>query len=147
MHEFKTFVYLDIQKTGSTFITTLLEKFFPEHEVRKRRHIGMEKEFDTSKFHFISVRDPLDQYVSLYSYGCETKGKIFRRLNDREQGDLYDGTWDGFCRWLDFVLRPGNAHLIDARYFSFRGRTIAQADRLPVLACAVARAPGRRKCS
>lgn len=116
MQEFNTFVYLDVQKTGSTFVTSLLERFFPHEKIRKRRHVGVGKDYDRSKFYFISVRDPLDQYASLYSYGCDLRGGVFKRINDGNNGHLYDGTWAGFRMWLRFVLQPENASLLDANY-------------------------------
>jgi len=69
MHEFPNFVYLDVEKTGSTFIMTLLDEFISAPVVRREHHMPMEADCDRSKRYFISVRDPLDAYISLYSYG------------------------------------------------------------------------------
>jgi sulfotransferase famil protein len=116
MHEFETFVYIDVQKTGSTFISELLERFCSEKEVRYRKHGRAQRKYDPSKFYFISVRDPLDQYLSLYSHGCGGNGGLFMRLTNLGRGDLYDSTWEGFRRWLKFVLREDNAELLDDNY-------------------------------
>ena len=146
MHEFETFVYLDVPKTGSDFISSFLRKFCTENKIRSERHVGMEDDYDRSKFYFISVRDPLDQYLSLYSYGCQTDGQLYQRLSKKGFGHLYDGTWNGFQSWLDFVLEPENARLLGSGYAgaqsgriseftgyqSYRVMTLAipQADRL-----------------
>lgn len=112
MLEYESFAYLDVQKTGSTFITAFLDKFSAEHEVRRLQHAAMPADYDRAKFYFISARDPLDQYISLYSYGCEGRGSFFFKMKHRGHDGLYDGTWRGFCYWLDFVLRPENANLL-----------------------------------
>jgi hypothetical protein len=123
MHEFETFVYLDVQKTGSTFISHFLRKFCTEKEIRREHHARLPEDFDTKKFCFISVRDPLDQYLSLYSYGCEAQGKLFARLYNEGLGDFYDGTWPGFRGWLNFVLEPENANLMGEGYGTRRTGT------------------------
>jgi hypothetical protein len=116
MQEFETFVYLDVQKTGSTFITNLLQRFSSEKEIRFKKHAATGNKYDPGKFHFISVRDPRDQYISLYSHGCGGNGALYRRLRRLGHQDLYDSTWQGFKRWLKFVLRLENAELLDDDY-------------------------------
>jgi hypothetical protein len=116
MYEFETFGYLDVQKTGSSFISAVLNKFCTEKLTRKKLHAGLDSSYDPQKFYFISVRDPVDLYVSLFSYGCQAKGKLFRRLYQRDLGTLYDGTWGGFQFWLEFILDPANAHFLEASY-------------------------------
>jgi hypothetical protein len=109
MHEFETFVYLDVQKTGSSFVASVLKKFSREKLVRKVLHTGIGGEYDATKFHFISVRDPYEQYLSLYSFGCQGKGKLVKRLTKRGLAHLYDGTAAGFSAWLRFILDQNSA--------------------------------------
>src|SRR5215469_2824845 len=109
MHEFETFVYLDVPKTGTSFIASVLKKFSKERLVKKVLHTGVEMEYDASKFHFISVRDPFQQYLSLYSFGCQSKGKLFTRLSKGGFAGLYDGSPGGFSDWLAFILEPRSA--------------------------------------
>ena len=116
MLEFETFVYLDLQKTGSTFICHLLRTYSIEKEISFSRHDGVGSQFHPEKFHFISIRNPLDQYLSLYAYGCRGKGSLFARLQKRGQGHLYDSSWSAFERWLEFVLDSENAILLDGQY-------------------------------
>jgi hypothetical protein len=71
---------------------------------------------DRSKFYFTSVRDPLDQYLSLFSFGCQTEGQLYQRLEKKGYGEFYDGTWSGFRSWLEFVLEPENALLLGSGY-------------------------------
>lgn len=116
MREYESFVYLDVPKTGSTFIDRLLKRFGTEKLVVKKPHLPVGDRYDPRKFHFISVRDPLDQYVSLYSYGSEKKGGLYERLRAKKLDHLYDGSWSGFKPWLNFVLDPENARLVDPAY-------------------------------
>jgi hypothetical protein len=116
MHEFETFVYLDVRKTGTTFIHSFLRRFCRERKIFKNTHEGMPADCDRSKFYFISVRNPLDQYRSLYSYGCGQKGLLASKLLKHGLGDLYNGTQAGFRSWLDFVLDPENARMLGEDY-------------------------------
>jgi hypothetical protein len=117
MHEFQTFVYLGMQKTGTTFISNFLRRFSKEKELVQEPHKPVGPETDRSKFFFISVRDPLDAYLSLYSYGSEAKGKMRNRFaRDGIEKNFYDGTMEGFRDWLNYVLRIRNAAQLDKSY-------------------------------
>ena len=120
MHEFETFMYLDVQKTGSTFISNLLAEFSSEEVQKYRKHGRVEVRYDPKKFYFITVRNPFDQYVSLYSHGCAGMGGLARRLRKRGRGDLYDSTWEGFRHWLKFILKPEISPLLDDEYGAAR---------------------------
>jgi hypothetical protein len=108
MQEFETFVYLDLEKTGSTFIVRLLRDHCRETLVRGRKHKAMGPDADRSKFHFISVRNPLELYLSLYSFGCERWGSLRGQLAADGRPDFYDRTPGGFNRWLDYLLVARN---------------------------------------
>lgn len=116
MHEFETFVYLDVQKTGSTFVSYLLTECANEKIVAYKKHDRVGARYDPKKFYFITVRDPVDQYISLYSHGCGGMGGLARRLRKRGHGDLYDSSWGGFRKWLKFVLQPETAPMLDDDY-------------------------------
>jgi hypothetical protein len=116
MHEFESFVYLDIEKTGSAFISQMLRRFSAEKEIRRDHHEPMSLLYDPSKFYFISIRDPLDCYLSLYSFGCEFEGKLSQRLEKADLGKFYKGTTEAFNNWLNFVLRPRNADMLGEGY-------------------------------
>lgn len=116
MYEFETFVYLDVQKTGSNFICATLRKFSAETAVRKRKHKGVEADFDKSKIYFISVRNPLEQYVSLYFFGCKGRGRLSKQIKENGLGELYDGSWSGFLSWLEFMLDSEKAPVFEPTY-------------------------------
>jgi hypothetical protein len=112
MYEFPSFTYLDVEKTGSTFIFQVLGDFASEEAIQRNHHMPMPADCDRSKFYFISVRDPLDAYISLYSFGCQAQGKVYAKLSRRGLDHHYDGTTEGFNQWLTFALRKKNAHFI-----------------------------------
>ena len=116
MHEFQSFVYLAPQKTGTTFISTMLDQFCKEEQVRHRSHVPMGADYDRGKFYFISVRDPLDAYLSLYSYGSGAQGRVRNKFEDEGLGELYDGTLSGFNEWLTYVLKKRKAAALDRGY-------------------------------
>jgi hypothetical protein len=109
MHEFETFVYLEMEKAASTFIANFLKKHAAERLLRARKHLGMDADCDRSKFYFTSVRDPLDAYISLYSFGCLNRGGFRTVLSRRGADAFYDGSLEGFSGWLYYVLDPANA--------------------------------------
>ena len=116
MHEFETFAYLDLQKTGSTFISNLLQRYSTEKELAFNKHSRVGQQYDPDKLYFISVRDPLSQYLSLYSYGCGGSGGLYKRIRNAGFEQLYNSSWSGFRRWLNFVLQPRNATFLDRAY-------------------------------
>jgi hypothetical protein len=105
MLEFEDFVYLDVQKTASTFIKEFLREFARGAEVDHHRHMPVNS-YNPKKAYIISCRDPLSYYLSLYSFGCIGKGGLAIRLNKKNMGHLYDGTADGFTSWLNLILDP-----------------------------------------
>ncbi len=111
MHDFGQFCYLDVPKTGSTFISRFLQKHSALEQVDFEKHgrLHRRRQIEPGKFFFISAREPLDQYKSLYFYGVNQKGALFSLLTS-EAGllDCYDGTAEGFSTWLRFVMDPKN---------------------------------------
>lgn len=111
MIEFDSLCYLQNQKTGCTFVETLLRKFCSEGIVRYEKHRAAPVR-KPGKFYFVSVREPLDAYLSLYNFGLDGKGELFERLSAAGHGHLYAAGIDGFGAWLEFVLDAVNAPLV-----------------------------------
>jgi hypothetical protein len=105
MLEFEDFVYLDVPKTGSTTIRRFLGKFARTEVISDAKHQPVERR-DDSKLYLISCRDPLKQYLSLYSHGNSNKGGLRGRMNTAGMSHLYDGTHEGFVSWLELLLDP-----------------------------------------
>lgn len=112
MHAFVSLAYLDVEKSGSTFVSQFLRDFLDDEEVSFGKHEPLEDVPPAGRLHVLSVRDPFDTYLSLYSYGCQGRGVLWRSLRKEGLGPLYDGSVDGFQRWLDVVLDPARAHLM-----------------------------------
>lgn len=114
MIEYDEFVYLDVQKTGSTTIKEFFRDFARSNVVAREKHRPV-KERKPEKFYIISCRDPLKQYLSLYSFGVDGKGGLRKRLRNADAPNFYDGTLDGFSSWLDLLLDPieSQKHLSD----------------------------------
>lgn len=126
MHEFQSFVYLDVEKTGSAFITSLLRRYCSEPQVRRNHHEPMEADCDRSKFYFISTRDPLESYLSLYSYGCDQKGKLHGQLQRNDLEKFYTADAKGFNDWLAFVLHGKNAKYFGDDYSEIAHGNVAR---------------------
>jgi hypothetical protein len=108
MVEYESFAYLDVPKTGSSFITNFLREYCAERQLQNKTHRGVKATYDSEKLYFISVRNPLDQYISLYLFGCQQKGRLFLRAKNRVFDYFYDGTPERFRSWLGFMLDPEN---------------------------------------
>jgi hypothetical protein len=74
-------VYLELQKTASTLIgSVLVDLFGAEH--RSPKH-GLLPADCRDRFVIGSVRNPWDYYVSLWSFGGEGEGGLHKRLTQR----------------------------------------------------------------
>ncbi|PFG44072.1 hypothetical protein ATJ88_2790 [Isoptericola jiangsuensis] len=121
MHAFHSLAYLDVEKSGSTYVSQFLRDFLDDDEVSFRKHVEVEDRPPAGRLHVVSVRDPLDSYLSLYSYGCQGKGGLSGTMRDAGLGHLYDGTAAGFDRWLDVVLDPASADALNPRSYARTG--------------------------
>ncbi|MGA1868176.1 MAG: hypothetical protein ACMUJM_06470 [bacterium] len=74
-------IYLELQKTGSTYIASLMSKCV--EGTRIGRH-NLLKDYETNKFIVGSIRNPWDWYVSLWAFGCGKKGELYNRLTNRK---------------------------------------------------------------
>lgn len=80
-------------------------------------HGALRQPPDDGAFCFMSLRDPVDHYVSLYRFGCSGKGGMFKRQRAAGRAEhLYGRGPDGFADWVDFMTDPSNASMIDPRY-------------------------------
>ena len=107
MIETKNWIYLDLEKTGSTFLRKKLLAIYPESEfLITKKHQTQDKK--STKIKFITIRDPFNYYFSLWSYGLQRKGGVFhkfRRINNNLCKNLYkDQTNKTFKLFLDNVL-------------------------------------------
>ncbi len=116
MLEFENFVYLDVEKTGSTTVRRFLRKFARTKIVTDVKHEPVKTQ-NPNKLYIISCRDPLKQYLSLYLHGNAGNGRLLARLRRVDMGDFYDGTIGGFSAWLELLLESASSD------YHFRGAT------------------------
>ena len=116
MDDYGKVCHLDVQKTGSNYVSHFLRTHLTLPRIKYVRHGRIFDDYDPNKFYFITCRDPLDQYLSLFFYGCDGNGGLFRRLCRHGQSGLYVRSPEGFSNWLRFVLKPENAYLLREGY-------------------------------
>ncbi len=75
-------VYLELQKSASTLIGSILMNLFDAKKILPTH--GLLPDDCRSKFVVGSVRNPWAYYVSLWSFGCEGNGGMRRRSTQRE---------------------------------------------------------------
>lgn len=152
MHQFDTLTYLDVHKTGSSFVSQFLSKHMDERDHGLRKHAPVATR-QAGMFYVISVRDPLQQYISLFRYGAGGNGSLRAYIDAQGQGALYDtmphGPVAALERWLDFILRPRHADVLGEHYGlscpgligfqTFRFMMLALPDALALLATAESR--------
>lgn len=112
MHDFGKIVYLDLQKTGSSFVSQFLRAACIHPERRLQKHAWIEDDFSSDAVYFITVRHPLMLYSSLYRFGLDRRGGIHNRLVEANRASVYSS----FESFTAFMLDPGNAAILHPRY-------------------------------
>ncbi len=109
MHDFGKLVYMDLQKSGSTFVSRFLSETCILPELREWKHGRLNGRPKKGAFYFVTVRHPLDQYSSLFRYGLDGRGGLYERLSSLGNGKLYSREDGAFSQWLQFVMDYRNA--------------------------------------
>lgn len=117
MIEYEKFIYLDMYKTGSTYIDVLLRKLVEGKPVRRTRHAPITKGrpffWKRGKFAFATVRNPWDWYVSMWAYSIKQPNVLFFRdvrkvLGPEGARKLFDAEnpKESFATWLRSLSDP-----------------------------------------
>lgn len=112
MHDFGKIVYLDLQKTGSNFVSQFLRAACLHPERHLHKHVWIEDDYRPDSIYFITVRQPLMLYSSLYRFGLDGRGGLHKRLQEAGHLPIYSS----FERFTAFLLDPGNGALLHPRY-------------------------------
>ena len=112
MHDFGKIVYLDFQKTGSSFVSQFLRAACIHPERRLQKHAWIEDDFSRDASYFITVRHPLMLYSSLYRFGLDKRGGIHARIMKANRATVYSS----FESFTAFLLDPGNAAILHPYY-------------------------------
>ncbi len=104
-------IFLQLQKTGCSHITRLLETHVGGRELEK--HAAL-KDAKGGRAVLGSIRNPWDWYVSLWAYGCTGQGTLYDILVETEPAEA--AVWRGFYQdaedpdrfrgWLARILSP-----------------------------------------
>jgi hypothetical protein len=112
VQDFGPFCYLEMQKSGSTFVNHFLQQC-SLLEVRKhRKHAPINDEYSDNTFYFITVRHPLALYSSLFRFGRDSRGDLFNRLKSKGLAECYSS----FGEFVEFVRNPRNASHLGSDY-------------------------------
>ena len=116
MIEYDNFIFLDVYRTGSTHVASLLEQICPRPPLKLYRHASLTKGrpwgLTGGKKVFATVRNPWDWYVSLWAYGADGKSAIRRHLQPHTSkagmAALYDkgDPKAAFSLWLNKMHDP-----------------------------------------
>lgn len=111
-------IYLELEKTGSTFVVHILKncgnkfnRIGMHNNVYKGKHINKSKIFKNRLF-VGNIRNPFDWYVSLWTFGCDGLGRILQNTKHLN-GDIYDdrNNVENFHRFLHLLLNDKNYYL------------------------------------
>ena len=106
-------VFIELQKTGSTHIRTLLSYLLEGQRIGK--HNLPTPEIFTSQRSFLgSVRDPWEWYVSLWAFGCDQKGGFYNSLTRPKKKALV-GNLVG--KWKCYNWKRSYSNVHDASCF------------------------------
>ncbi|MBL1434692.1 MAG: hypothetical protein COB08_000625 [Rhodobacteraceae bacterium] len=115
MIDFGKIVYLDVQKTGSSSVARFLRACSTLQQVARHPHAPA-VQHRPDAFYFITVRNPMAQYISLFQYGLAGRGGMAARFRDAGMADYYQPNTVAFERWLRFMIDPENADFFGTRY-------------------------------
>lgn len=117
MQEFENVAYFDLQKTGSTTIKKALRAILDETLLYRNVHDGPREDYDRSKLSFVSIREPVSLYISLFNFATmERMGGLYNRMRRSGQEGFYEPSVKAFERWVEFVLDPDNADSLNKEY-------------------------------
>ena len=117
MIEYEKFIYLDVYKTGSTYVVSLLDRLMASKPVRSFRHAPLTRGrpffWKQGKYAFATVRNPWDWYVSMWAYSIEQPNVLFFRdvravLGEEGSKALFDPEKpkESFALWLKSLSDP-----------------------------------------
>lgn len=138
MDDFGDFCYLDVQKTGSTLISRTLANSSKSPLVSSKKHASIRKSgimnayslikrggfYRDGAFYFNSIRNPFKYYASLYNYGVDKRGGLYRLLKKGGLADFYNGTEGGFLKWTAFIMNEKNSRYLGHDYASCGSKSI-----------------------
>jgi len=108
MLEYSDFTYLELQKSGSTQIIKLFQEYIPDKVLSHTKHYAV-RHAKPGHLYVISVRNPIELYLSLYKYGLDQRGNFHRFMKTEGCGHYYSGDYDGFRDWMFKIYEKPSA--------------------------------------
>ena len=112
MHDFGKIAYLDVHKTGSSYVSKFLNSCCTLETLRFSKHDWVRDDWRSDCFYFITLRNPYDMYSSLYRFGLDKKGGVFSRIKKFGMLDCYES----FEKFVNFCLEEQNANILGYSY-------------------------------
>ena len=111
MLETSEWIYLDLKKTGCTFLRQKLKDIFSDDIfIHTKKHSPQIHKTNIPKI--LTIRNPYEYYLSLWFYGLDQKGGFFETVKryrpDNLQKFYGKRTKDNFSYFLDYVLSISN---------------------------------------
>ena len=115
----KSWIYLDLEKTGCTTLRSALLKLNPENLfIEQRKHSLQQKKNNLPKI--ITIRDPYKYYFSLWRYGLDQRGGVYTQLKKNYPNlakILYENaSKETFSKFLDYVLHSPTRYIAPHRF-------------------------------
>lgn len=139
-------LYIQMQKTGCTHITSLLSHLFDGSQ-SGIHHPATQDQIANTHYCVSSIRNPWDWYLSLWTYGAQGNGALMKRLTQKKLGAslkkamknpkknyhklIYELSKDAslwknvytdsdspelFRSWLKLIHNPDNSHILGEGY-------------------------------
>lgn len=77
-------IFLELHKTGCTHIRNILKKLLGGYFFHQ--HNNLDSSINTkNKIILGSIRDPWEWYTSLWAYGCDKKGQVYKEVTTKKK--------------------------------------------------------------
>lgn len=107
MYSFGNIIYLNVEKTGSSFVRFFLDNNLVASTGQFSPLKQPNEPLRPDHTYITTVRDPLAQYVSLFRFGVAGAGSLYNNLKPYRLSKLYEtASVANFEKWLAFVLNP-----------------------------------------
>ena len=108
----KKWIYLDLQKTGSTFLRDKLIKIFPEVKqgAKSKQKHSRERSLRDNRLRIMTIREPFEYYYSVWSYGVNGGGSVRNKIKSKHGIDAYNQIFRnensdiGFALFVELML-------------------------------------------
>ena len=121
------FIFLELHKTGCTHIRKILNRLL-DGEFRGTHNQASPNLCNSNRVFLGSVRDPWEWYTSLWAFGCDKKGSVFKRVTRRRRS-IRESGWKNYLYATIFRV-PANISKISTEWLdTYRDVNDAEAFR------------------